>query len=60
VDPAAAIDVSANAVDGASTAQSAMAAKRADLDMKNLLGAIVDEPKEDEPVDGGSLRIRIA
>jgi hypothetical protein len=47
-------------MDGASTEQSAMAAKRADLDMKNLLGAIVDEPKEDEPVDGGSPRIRAA
>jgi hypothetical protein len=37
-----------------------MAAKRADLDMKNLLGAIVDKPKEDEPDDGGSQRIRQA
>jgi len=47
-------------MDGTSTEQSAMAARRADLDIKNLLGCVVDELKQDEPVDVGSLRIRVA
>jgi hypothetical protein len=45
-------------MDGTSAEQSAMAARRADLDIKNLLGAMLTSQKQDEPVDVGSPRIR--